>query len=301
MRPAASLPQRSEARVDFARKLWPLSRRAAFHGQIRMRARHVIHTLGRSGSNTLVDMLNQNPAVLNYGEVLGDWNQIRKLQKRLGLYKDDDAAYLDALLGNPTVLRVANTFRNATKLATGKAGERKRLGQVSTVGFKEFSLNFERRGLQDYLPEVPDLRVIGLVRANVLERMISNAFLQQTGVISSKSKQAGAATRMLHIPPQEMIGRLETIEAENAALETQLSALPADRVLRLDYTDLYSGETRTRETMQQVYDFLDVPGIEPEIRMKKVVKKNPLDAIENREEILAVLRGTRFEALVEES
>jgi len=135
----------------------------------------------------------------------------------------------------------------------------------------------------------------------VLERMISNAFLQQTGVISSKSKQAGAATRMLHIPPQEMIGRLETIEAENAALETQLSALPADRVLRLDYTDLYSGETRTRETMQQVYDFLDVPGIEPEIRMKKVVKKNPLDAIENREEILAVLRGTRFEALVEES
>jgi hypothetical protein len=265
-----------------------------------MRARHVILTLGRSGSNTLVDMLNQNPAVLNYGEVLGDWTQIRKLQTRLGLYKHDDAAYLDALLGNPAVLRVANTFRTAGKLVAGKAAERKRLGQVRTVGFKEFSLNLERRGLQGYLSMVPDLRVIGLVRANVLERMISNAFLQETGVVSSQSKQAGTAKRALHIPPEEMIGRLETIEAENAALETQLSTLPGDRVLRLDYTDLYSGEARTRETMQQVYGFLDVPAIEPEIRMKKVVKRNPLDAIENRDEILEVMRGTRFEAFVEE-
>ena len=34
--------------------------------------RHVILTLGRSGSNTLCDMLNQHPEVLNFGEVLAE-------------------------------------------------------------------------------------------------------------------------------------------------------------------------------------------------------------------------------------
>ena len=60
--------------------------------------RHMILTLGRSGSNTLRDMLNQNPEVLNFGEVLGPWTDMRRLQKRLPLIPKDNVAYLDFIL-----------------------------------------------------------------------------------------------------------------------------------------------------------------------------------------------------------
>lgn len=49
--------------------------------------RHVVLTLGRSGSNTLRDMLNQSPEVLNFGEVLGEWNTIRKIQRKAVFYR----------------------------------------------------------------------------------------------------------------------------------------------------------------------------------------------------------------------
>lgn len=261
-----------------------------------MPRKHIILTLGRSGSNTLVDMLNQNPAVLNLGEVLGDWNRIRKVQTRLRLFSGDDAAYLDALLGSPRLLRAANGYRNLSKRLAGKSGETKRHAGIQTVGFKDFSLNFERRGLLDYLRPREDIQVIGLARRNVLARMISNAVLQATGVVSSKTPGAGAGTRpRLTLDPDRVLGQLETIETENRVLQEMLESAAPGRRLLLDYEDLYSGEERTRETMQRVYAFLGVPQIVPTVRMTKLASPDPLEAVENAAEIRARLRGTRFE------
>lgn len=147
---------------------------------------HFILTLGRSGSNALVDMINQNPALLNYGEVLGTWTPIRKAQRRLGLLQNDDDAYLDAVLGNNRVIFAANLARTLGKLRNGRIAEIKRIRRLHSVGVKDFSLNMIRCGLNDYLYERKQVRVIGLIRANPLGRMISALRLQNTGEVSRR-------------------------------------------------------------------------------------------------------------------
>ena len=263
-----------------------------------MRNTHIILTLGRSGSNTLVDMLNQNPAILNFGEVLGDWTQIRQLQQRLRLYRDNDRAYLTALLQDKRVLWAANTFRNATKLAKGKPGECKRLARVESVGFKEFSLNLTRRDLQDFPTDLTDLKVIGLSRRNVIERMISNEFLVATGIVLSRGDDA-APQRQLYLDPADVIAKLDVIEQENHDLEKMLTTLPEHRVFRLDYDALYSQPDKIAETMEKLHGFLGVRHHAPQIRMKKIGRKHPLASLTNGPEIAETLAGTRFQKWLE--
>ncbi len=259
-----------------------------------MREKHIILTLGRSGSNTLVDMLNQNPAILNLGEVLGEWNRIRRVQRSLKLFRGNDAAFLDAALCNTTLHQTANTVRTLGKIRAGQWHEAKRLSHVRTIGFKEFSLNFQRYGLPNYVTNASDIKVIGLTRRNVLNRMISNAFLEATGVVKSTLPQAKVATRKLYLNPDEFIGKLEVIEQENIELNSALNALQPQRVFRLDYEDLYADEAHTIAKLRSIYAFLGVPDITPRIRMRKIVDRNPLAALENAEEVAEVIAASRF-------
>jgi hypothetical protein len=59
---------------------------------------HIILTNGRSGSNFVVNIINQHPQILNYGEVLGEWTILRKLHKVGILRSSDDREYLDKIL-----------------------------------------------------------------------------------------------------------------------------------------------------------------------------------------------------------
>lgn len=258
------------------------------------RGRHIILTLGRSGSNTLVDMLNQNPAVLNYGEVLGDWTKLRRLQRRLGLYRGDDHAYLRAVLGGPVMLRAANGFRNLARILRGRFGQAKRLRGIRTVGFKEFALNLAEFGVTDILHETPAPKIIGLTRANILARMVSNEILQATGVVLVRGEGGDAPGRLLQLSPEQVIARLQKIEAENLALEEMLNRIDGDRVIRLDYEDLYGDSARTIAAVRRVFAFLDVPDFRPEIRMAKILQRDPVEAFENPDEIRAAIAGTRF-------
>lgn len=255
---------------------------------------HVILTLGRSGSNTLSDLLNQNPAVLNFGEVLGDWNVIRKAQRRMGLYRGDDRAYLDAVLGNRAVLRAANTVRTVGKLRHGARADVKSLNQVSTVGFKEFAIHFIRLDIYDYLKARPHLKVIGLTRTNVVDRMISNAFLERTGLIALKTGDGTEQTEKLWIDPDTVLDQLDVIERENNELRRMLEVLPEQNVFWVGYDDLFADQARTTEIVRDIYAFLGVPDHMPRVRMRKILKRDPLQALANGAELREVISGSRF-------
>lgn len=191
--------------------------------------KHIVLTLGRSGSNTLVDLLNQHPGILNYGEALGEWSRLRKLQRASGLFKNEDAAYLDALLGNRSLQRCANTFRNLGKAARGDYSAIKRIAGIQTIGVKEFSLNFDHAGLGSYLAKRPDIQVIGLVRSNVLARAVSSGVLEQTGVVRTgcpKSKKLAG----VKLEAGQLLRALEAVENENARLLEVLDSLDPARV-----------------------------------------------------------------------
>ncbi len=255
---------------------------------------HVILTLGRSGSNTLADLLNQNAAILNYGEVLGGWNKLRQAQRALRLCKEDDRAYLDALLHKKGVLRTANLVRSLGKAKGRKWSEIKALRRVAHVGFKEFATHFIELGITDYLKTRPDIKVIGLERTNAIDRMISVAFLDTTGVIALPSSEKRGEKPKLWIDPDRVLEQLDIIERESNELRRMLEVLPEDRVMRIRYEDLYSGPVQTLRTTRRAYAFLGVPDHMPSVRMRKILKGDPLDALANGAELREVIASSRF-------
>ena len=259
--------------------------------------RHVVLTLGRSGSNTLCDMLNQSPEVLNFGEVLGEWNAIRKLQKKLPFVPREDKAFLDWVLYSDAFLRVVNIIRSTKKTLSGKGSAAKSMRGIKTFGIKDFSLNFIRFGLSDYLDNHPDLKVVGLLREDVVDRMISNAMLGATGVIKTTSAKSGGR-KTLRIDPAQISALLTDIETENADLDAMLARLPAGRKKIIRYDDLFSDQDKRHETMTEVFEFLDVSPIRTEERMVKIIRASVSDVIENFDDCVAAVQGTPHEALL---
>lgn len=254
---------------------------------------HVILTLGRSGSNTLVDLCNQHPNLLNCGEVLGDWTVARRLQRTLRFHRGDDAAYLDALLTDRRVIGAVNTLRSLNKMRRGDFGSGKRLGRIRSVGFKDFSMNLVRCGLRDYLRRRDAIKVIGLQRRGALERLVSSQLLQKTGVVMRRDGDVDVP--QLHLDPDRLFDDLQVIADENTVLDEILSELPSYRVYRIEYGDFFDSEDRTRRIMADVFDFLGVPRVPVRVRMHKIVQRGVLAAIANLEECRAAMVGTRYE------
>ena len=259
--------------------------------------RHVILTLGRSGSNTLCDMLNQHPEVLNFGEVLGEWNAIRKLQRKLPFLPREDEAFLDWVLYSSSFFRTVNEIRSAKKTLGGKRVAAKRFRDISTFGIKDFSLNFIEFGLSHYLDNRPDLKVLGLLREDVVDRMISNAMLGATGVIKTTSASSGGR-KTLRIDPASIARLLADIESENADLDAMLARLPDARKHVIRYDDLFLDPEKRHETMTGVFEFLGVAPVQTEERMVKIIRAPVSDVIENFEDCVAAVRGTLHETLL---
>lgn len=262
--------------------------------------RHVILTLGRSGSNTLRDMLNQSPEVLNFGEVLGEWNTIRKLQRKAVFLPRSDEAFLDRVLYSGSFLRAVNTIRSVRKSASGDRGAIKRIGGIKTFGIKDFSLNFMRYGLSGYLDARPDIKVIGLVRDDVVERMVSNAMLGATGVVENRGGEDGGPRR-LSLDPSRMAELLTDIETENADLHAMLDRLPQSRKYIIRYDDLFSDQDSRQRIMTEAFEFLGVRPVQTQERMRKIIRKPVNEVIKNFDDCLEAVRGTHHEALLREA
>lgn len=260
--------------------------------------RHVILTLGRSGSNTLTNLINQNPYVLNIGEVLGDWNRVRQIRDKAGLYKDNTSAYLDALTKPSGLLRGMNLGRSVGRLIERKRSEIKSFSNLKTLGFKEFATLMSQEGQKDWLLDRGDVKVIGLVRDDVVGRLVSWLMLDMTGVVSTSSDEA-KKTKLLTVDPERIYDLTKTVADENALLSEMLDALPSERVFRIDYADFYRNEDTRTEITRDVFEFLEVPTFETEVRMKKIISKPPKDVIENRDACAEALRGTEFEGILD--
>lgn len=246
-----------------------------------VRGKHMVFTLGRSGSNTLVDLLNQNPAILNVGEVLGEWMTLRRLQQKYGPCRNDDTAWLDAVLGNRWLLRGLNGYRNLTRYRAGTPHEAKALRRIRSVGFKEFSLNFDRLGIGDYPERRPEVLVIGLTRRNVIDRMISTLALEQTGVVQAHAGAGRPAAPKLRLDPGEALRRLDAVAEENERLEERLNRIDPARLFRIDYGDFTAGNEALIARVRKVYAFLGVPDHQPRIRTAKIIRSDPLNRLEH--------------------
>ena len=255
---------------------------------------HVILTLGRSGSNTLVDILNQNPEILNFSEVLGDWTVIRRFKYLVAGFSHSENDYFDHILRDGKVAVVANFMRSLGKIRTGRRDDIKALSRVRTIGVKDFSLNFQGRGLVEHLLAQEDILFIGLVRRNTLERYISNVRLEVTKEVLTRD---GATSKDFRpeLNPATLVDELHNIQREQDDLDAMLARVPPNRKYVIDYEDLYSDPERTRDIALKAFSFLGVSPIEPAIRMKKLIQKPMREVIANFEESRAAVVNTPFE------
>jgi hypothetical protein len=256
---------------------------------------HFILTLGRSGSNALVDIINQHPHAINYGELLGDWNTIRKWQGHLGLWRGQDATYLDRLLADGAPLRVINSLRSLRKIAAGKRAEVRCHREIRTVGAKDFTNLFvQTPALHDYFRDRPDIKVIGLYRSDIVARFISWQLLDRTGTIKRGVGDKAIAARIT-LDTDTLLADLTTVATEAAQLDGMLDALPASQVFRIRYEAFFFDSAAMHDTVQQMFSFLNLPPYPIRMRSRKINSRRLRETVVNYDACLAALAGTLFE------
>lgn len=263
-----------------------------------MHSRHVILTLGRSGSNTLVNLFNQHPQLLNVGEVIGPWNTVRKIRDRLHLYTDNDAAYLDAVTQASLLVRSLNVGRSVSKLAKRQHHNLKRIKDVKSFGFKDFVTLMQEKEIEKWLLNNHDVKIIGLIRDNLLERFVSWQLLDKTGIVSVSNKE-NFSHSTINIDPKKIVSLLETVDLEHALLHKTLQSIPKGRLHQIRYDEFFSDTETRQEILASIFSFLRVAPFRPEVRMNKIVSIPARDMINNKEECQVALEGTRFEGLLD--
>jgi hypothetical protein len=259
--------------------------------------KHFILTLGRSGSNTLRTMLNEHPAILNVGEVLGPWTKMQKIRRLLGAYRSDDTAYLDTMLSPSAALRMLVAGRNAGRILGGRPRERKVLAATESIGVKDFATLLDTPELRSFLRDRDDIKVIGLCRRGVLERTISWKMLDKTGVVSTRVDTDGQ--RQLTIPPEELLADLRTVGRENELLKQMLDEIPDRRKIVVYYEDLYRDAESRNATIDSIFAFLGQRPHEVDVKMRKIITQPAAQVIRNRADCARHLTNTEFEGLLD--
>lgn len=242
---------------------------------------HFILSLGRSGSNQLVDLINQHPKLLNYGEVLGEWIAMRRLQRRIGIFRNNDAGWLDFLLKSRMPFYGAQAVRAVHQVQRRDRPEIKPRRTVASLGVKESTLNLYRFGIGNYLFERPWLKVISLRRLSALDRTISSLMLHDTGVWLAHKHGPDTRRAPVAIEPARFVRTLKAVAEENAELDRITAALPSERVHRMSYEETFTDPEALPKRIDELYRFLEVDCFEPRIRMRKILPRNPAEVIAN--------------------
>ena len=257
--------------------------------------RHFILTNGRSGSNYFVQLLNQHPNAVNYGEVLGDWT----LPGRhiLPRFKGEGAAgrYLDWLYESEIAFVAGQAVSLAARGRTGRKTHFRRRTAVATIGIKEFTVNIKRFGLDNFLADRPGIRLVTLIRENPLARLLSSRTLRETGAVARTEGKSEARDAQVRLDPERIIADLDIIEAENEAVR-MAARRHSGPVHEISYEAYFGADSAGQHDENvRLQQFL---GLEPQTlasEHRRLRRKALPEAISNYGEIAERLAGTPYE------
>ncbi len=262
--------------------------------------KHIIFTNGRSGSNYILSLLNSHPSVVNFGEVLGKWTLSYKLHTRFGLGGKSIREYLDNIYKSPFFFYMAELYSAYSHIKKRKKICFKHRSNISSIGIKEFSLNFKRLDLHDYLTDNNDILVVNLYRENQLKRLVSLEIMKQSGVVfvDKKRKKVGRPKHLkINKCTLDTIHIVEQLTIYQNELNDQISlakSIPSQRVLNIKFEDLFESEQKKTDYTVKLFKFLKVEPLQIKSSHHKILSNNLPDIIANYDEIHAILRKTRF-------
>jgi hypothetical protein len=259
--------------------------------------RFIILTNGRSGSNFVVNILNQHPAIVNYGEILGDWTLPHRLFKALRWLGWDWPRFIHWMLGSRLAHRLgqirtvrAHRERDATRTAKAYSG-------IQAVGFKDFFFLIERNGLSDFITK-GDFRIIYLTRDDSLARAISLQRMAASGQAVAHHAEGKLNRTLLAVDTDRLLRDLDAM-AQEKLFETELMAkCDSTRIFKIDYQDYFFDAARMEEINQAMFGFLGLAGHGVHAEHRRISGGSLASEIANLPEVRACLKGTRHAALV---
>ncbi|ACB52471.1 unknown [Crocosphaera subtropica ATCC 51142] len=263
----------------------------------RKKKHHIILTNGRSGSNYLSNLLNLHPEITNYGEVLGDWTLPYKLYKLINYFSKSNISvsdYLDYILNSQKFFAIAQYYSAYSHFKKGQKINFKKLQSIKTVGIKDFSINFLKRGVNNYITERSNLYIINLYRENSLKRLISLEAMNITGVIASKETQRKNNSK-IYLFTDNLIAKIELYEKEKQSQFELVKLSPKNKILEIKYEDYFLSYENQELYNQKIFDFLGVSKLNLVSQHKKILSQNLVDILKNYDEVVEIIQGTKYE------
>ena len=255
---------------------------------------HVIFTNGRSGSNYVANLLNAHPHVTNYGEVMGEFSPAFKMHRRLKVWGRSIEEYLDTVLTSRSYFEAAQAFSAAQHVRRRQRPNHKRWATTESVGFKEFGIRFERRGLDDYLAARPHIPVISLVRENTFDRVVSVHRMAQTNEIAAAHSHGPGSDTAISIPVETMLHDLEVYEQEKAYQLGIVNGIDAGRVLHITYEELFASDQAQVDYRADLFDLIGVVDADVESSHRRISDKPIHERLSNYAEIRDAVRASPF-------
>lgn len=233
--------------------------RALFAGSHSSRPRFIVHSLGRSGSTLLTDLLACHPDIECDGEILSHRLVVTSPER---LVRD-----------------------------------RARLFRSRTYGFKMRPRHYSDQGIADPAAFLQRLhadgwRVLHLERRNLLRIALSWVASRQTGVVHRTFRDRSRAVARGYVPIDLLREQLARVSREVAVEEAALARVPH---LRLSYEDDLVQEDTRQPIMNRVFDYLDLPPARVSTKYVRLSSDRFEDFVENYDEMAAALAGTQYE------
>lgn len=237
----------------------------------------------RSGSGWLIDTLNSHPKIVAYTELFH--HEARTGPK----YGASDVPYYETYVTSVSPwTRRASFCHRAMLLRRVYSGQ----PEVLAVGLKLMYGQAQAHwGLLPLL-SIRRARAVHLIRANLLEALVSWKVAQKTGIYHSRLGDTSSGATVL-LDPKRLRMRLE---AQELAVSRARALLVRYRFPRLElaYEELVA---RREETLGRVLSFL---GVEPRVdlldsSLVRTTSGGHLELVENADDVRSALTGTRFE------
>ena len=263
-----------------------------------MSKKHFIYTEARSGSNYLVDLFNQHPYLVNYGEVLGDWTKPHKIYREM-TKKQPDKGYLNFIFSSKLFFYLSQLYYAYKNFQQKKPIQFKGYNQVASIGVKDFHHTLLKYHLLDFFQDNPDIYIIYLYRRNLLKQHISLELMRKTKVVSSEKTQDGKVLKQtkrakVQVDLAEILAVLDNAEKEVQQRQAILSQVPGDRLLTIAYEELFASSESLAQFREQVFAFLGVEPIAVTSRQQKLSSDDLQDLVENYDQLYQGLINTPY-------
>jgi len=198
------------------------------------------------------------------------------------------------------VYYAAQSLSFASRKLGGRATHFRRRRRLSSLGVKEFFIHLRAPDVLSWFEACEELSIIHLKREDLLARALSVHRLKLSGRAVTRVGEGNDAA--LSVDPGALLQILDTLKEEGEEEDRILERLSHHRRLSLVYErDLASVEAAAG-TLAQVHEFF---GVEAQRLVdtghRSSVSGRPIEAVENREELEAAIRGSQHAALLSTS